>query len=37
VYLIVKEKDKVKDHVRNAGNMQSTIMSKRRSAVIEEM
>jgi hypothetical protein len=26
VYSIVKEKDKMNDHVRNAGNMQSTIM-----------
>jgi hypothetical protein len=30
VYSIVKEKDKIKDHVRNAGNIQSTIMLKRR-------
>jgi hypothetical protein len=37
VYSVVKEKDKIKDHARNAGNMQSTIMSKRRGAVIEKM
>jgi hypothetical protein len=28
VYSIVKEKDKIKDHVRNAENMQSIIVSK---------
>jgi hypothetical protein len=37
VYSIVKEKDKIKDHVQNAGNTQSTIMSKKQGAAIEEM
>jgi hypothetical protein len=37
VYSIVKEKDKIKNHKQNAGNMQTMIMSKRQGAVTEEM
>jgi hypothetical protein len=37
VYSIVKGKDKIKNHVQNAGNMQTMIMSKRQGAVTEEM
>jgi hypothetical protein len=37
MYSIVKEKNKIKDHAGNVGNVQSKIMIKRRGAVIEKM
>ena len=33
----MKEKDKIREHVRNARNISSAIISKRRGVVMEEM